>query len=91
MASEVTPQLGLRSFNCPICHALAAQTWFEIGGKIFDQGKGPMVLTLLHLKTASENTDDERIKKRLCDAAKRLGRHPITWLYEQYPGFDQQM
>jgi hypothetical protein len=91
MANEVVPQLGLRSFNCPICNALAAQTWSKVAGEVFAQGKTPMVLTELELRNASGSSDEEKLKKLVWDAAGRLGRHPATWIYRQYLDYSQEI
>jgi hypothetical protein len=84
MASEVVPQLGLRSFNCPVCNALAAQTWFKLGGAVLDSKKSPTVFTQSNMQAASGTIEDDNLRKRLWDAGNRLEKHPLTWVYEQY-------
>jgi Domain of unknown function (DUF4145) len=41
MANEVVPQLGLNSFSCPHCGALAHQNWYAIWGKPYGSDTKP--------------------------------------------------
>ena len=44
----VEPQLGLESFSCPHCGALAHQHWFKVFIKEFGDGK-PTVYSVEHI------------------------------------------
>lgn len=44
MAKEVAPQLGLDSFSCPHCGALAHQHWSGVFVSSYEKGTKPLPL-----------------------------------------------
>jgi len=80
MAKEVTPQLGLDSFSCPHCGALAHQHWFEVWAAGYGKGKKPFVheridVDAVDLKTFEEK--DERAK--FAAFKKRFQKNEVTY------------
>ncbi|AMA55758.1 DUF4145 domain-containing protein [Bradyrhizobium sp. CCGE-LA001] len=62
---EVTPQLGLDSFSCPHCNALAQQHWFDVLVKQLQRDKKPVVyesetVAALDYKKAFGDEDDQK-------------------------------
>ena len=93
MASNVLPELSLPSFNCPICHALASQSWFKLAGEVVSENKRSGLRSGYAVQNASAEVDEdeEETKKRLWDAGERLLKHPATWVYRQYLNYEQEI
>lgn len=89
MPEEVVPQLGGRSFSCPCCGALAAQAWFNVGGRAFEHGKGPEVWRWEELQVTG-NGRGPNDRKRFWEAGERLKRHAITNIFDQHRNDDYE-
>jgi hypothetical protein len=49
---HVPPSLGVRSFSCPRCGALAHQTWFKLWADSYDKDEGPTAIDAAFLMQA---------------------------------------
>jgi hypothetical protein len=58
---EVMPQLGVRSFSCPHCGALASQGWFKLLPSSYDRNEEPILVTADDLKTVNSTQWRRRI------------------------------
>lgn len=57
MAVSVAPQLGLSSFSCPHCHALAHQDWYYAYAKPGDEGWTPSYWTTEEVEARIKSED----------------------------------
>ncbi|MFT4954109.1 MAG: hypothetical protein ACI8U3_000477 [Brevundimonas sp.] len=69
MAVSIAPQLGLSSFSCPHCHALAHQDWFLAYAKEGDKGWTP---TSWEPQEAEERIKKEKLDDGLVDFLRLL-------------------
>ena len=80
MAKVIPPQLGLESFSCPHCHAIAQQTWFKVYAGDFEQDSKPQILRYEHIEkldfTESISDDDDR--RRAENFRQRLQKNILT-------------
>lgn len=80
MPKTVTPSLGLDSFTCPHCGALAHQYWRKVFIKGYDRNGKPEVLSdpdFVRMKALSTKDSDER--KRLLDLSARFSKNLVTF------------
>jgi hypothetical protein len=83
MAKEVAPQLGLDSYSCPHCGALAHQFWFHVYVDSFKKGEGPSVIPLQAIENfvaTLEGDDDGKMIALL----ERSRKHEVTYESLQY-------
>jgi hypothetical protein len=82
---EVAPQLGLDSYSCPRCGALARQFWFQIYPKGFEKGQAPGVITQEDMQSFARveraDADQQRKADRLLE---RFERNEVTFEVEAY-------
>jgi hypothetical protein len=76
---EVTPRLGLDSFSCPHCGALAHQHWFQVLVSSYDKGKKPFVYELHGFESVDTSEFDENDVRRLGALIKRFKKNEITY------------
>src|SRR4051812_39867666 len=81
---QVTPALGLDSYSCPHCGALAAQHWFRVFPKIYDSKQRPSLLGINQIvarrNRMSEKKDDVSSIQAAID---RLQTNAVTYLYDR--------
>lgn len=85
MPKEVVPQLGLDSFSCPHCGALAHQHWFEVRVISFERNQKPFVyereqLDAVDLKQFEEKTD----RARFVAFQNRFRKNEVTYENHRY-------
>jgi len=85
MAKEVVPQLGLNSFSCPHCGALAHQHWFKVLISSFANGMKPFVyererVDAVDLKTFEDKDDRARFNA----FKKRFHKNEVTYEVQKY-------
>src|SRR5258708_4858877 len=80
MAREVAPQLGLDSFSCPHCGALAHQHWFAVSIKSFERYGKLFVYEWTKVNAVDlgvfEDADDHA---RFADFKKRFQKNEVTY------------
>ena len=76
---DVAPQLGLDSYSCPHCGALAHQFWFHIVPEAFNKNRTPLVVSLSMVEAAaSEPREEKRIKARFEELYERFLKNEVT-------------
>src|SRR5262249_22804911 len=80
MAKTVPPQLGLDSFSCPYCGAIAHQTWYKLLLANYKSGERPSVLVY---------TDDGEVAVRAIhdDEERARLQQVLAQLKKQVIGF----
>lgn len=79
MPKTVAPSLGLDSYSCPHCGALAHQSWFKVGIALFDRGQKPDLLDPADIDIAKiKKIEDPRERKQAEDLAVRLSKNILT-------------
>ncbi len=85
MAREVAPQLGLDSFSCPHCGALAHQHWFAVSIKSFERDGKLFVYEWTKVNAVDlgvfEDADDHA---RFADFKKRFQKNEVTYEVHKY-------
>jgi hypothetical protein len=81
---EVAPQLGLDSFSCAHCGALAHQHWFEVYVSSFEKGTKPFVFTKEDFRKLDLREMDEPEKKRARGLSKRFLKNEVTYEVKPY-------
>jgi hypothetical protein len=78
---EVTPRLGLDSFSCPHCGALAQQHWFRVFLTSHEKGRNPIILerTDFDAVDISKFEDDERRVRLFRSLSNRFKKNEITY------------
>lgn len=85
MAKEVAPQLGLDSFSCPHCGALAHQHWFEVLVNSFERGQKPFVYQWTSLNAVDlKKFEDEKDLKKFAAFKKRFRKNEVTYEVHSY-------
>src|SRR5262245_50026997 len=80
MVKEVVPQLGLDSFSCPHCRALAHQHWFEVSISSFERGKKPFVYQRERFDAVDLNTvEDKDERTRFAAFKERFHNNEVTY------------
>jgi hypothetical protein len=80
MAKTVTPALGLDSFSCPHCGALAQQYWYRCWIDNFEKGVRPEIFEASGVNrqgVAAIENDDERA--RVIAFVGRLDKNELTF------------
>jgi hypothetical protein len=80
MPKSLPPALGLNSFSCPHCGALAHQTWFALSPKRIERGKSATILTFADFHNVDLNKFEEPARKFV----ERLKKHDVTYDIHQY-------
>jgi hypothetical protein len=81
---QIIPALGLSSFSCPHCDAIAAQHWFKVLPKSFDHKKHPpSVVTLLEALSSPQPKDADD-KKHWLPSLQRLENNLVTYTTHEY-------
>jgi hypothetical protein len=77
---EVAPQLGLDSYSCPHCGALAHQVWFLLYLDTFERGQKPSVIPLQVVKEFASVTRKDGEAKKLANALlERFEKNEVTF------------
>jgi hypothetical protein len=76
---EIIPALGLESYSCPHCGALANQFWFSVLPKSFEKGNKPFVTQVDRLKTIKLDDFEEKARNRFVAAILRLEKNDVTY------------
>ncbi|MBR0876867.1 DUF4145 domain-containing protein [Bradyrhizobium liaoningense] len=78
---EVTPQLGLDSFSCPHCGALAQQRWFAVFVKGQDRDSKPIVLDPEKVAALDPAVvfEDERARRAFLAFRERYQENEVTY------------
>ena len=89
-AKSIEPQLGLDSFSCPHCGAIAHQTWFRVFLGDHGRGEGPLIYVY------PENFDPKKIKDedqrdRTAAFFERLRKNDPTVLYHPYENVNWEL
>jgi hypothetical protein len=80
MPKTITPALGLDSFSCPHCGALAHQVWFRCWIDAFKSGLKPSLYTADGVNHEYiEQMDDQSEKARVLAFVERLSKHELTY------------
>ncbi|MGA2566444.1 MAG: DUF4145 domain-containing protein [Pseudolabrys sp.] len=85
MAKVIPPQLGLESFSCPHCNAIAHQNWFRVFAANFSREGKPNVF--LYQDAANfefSKNDNEEERRRLEDFRDRLEKNMVTYTIQTY-------
>ena len=90
-APQIVPQLGLASFSCPHCGAIAHQTWYRAFLVDFGRSERPEV-TNFDLSdyarieaTQPRDRDGANAKRTLLEFLTRLQKHFLTYKDNEYP------
>src|SRR5580704_15940159 len=89
-AKQIVPQLGLESFSCPHCGAIAQQTWYKSYLEGFIRNTKPTVeqydaIRHLAAKNAIANNPEQvKIREREVDYFSRLERNVLTYKSREY-------
>src|SRR5580692_10378264 len=79
---EIVPQLGLDSYSCPHCGALAHQFWFEVYPNSIKRGSKPTLASLADIKEYAamqreKNEDQRRANEQLARFLKNDVTHEV--------------
>jgi len=84
-SKEVIPALGLDSFSCPHCGALAQQHWFRVFARSFERGKKPLLRHLALLQEVDlRKMEDDKEKKAFKELTERLKKNQVTYQVVPY-------
>ena len=75
----ITPSLGLASYSCPHCGALAHQFWNRVFTKSFDREEQPSVWDPARINWRDKKTSDPDERSRIKKFAERLSRNVLTY------------
>jgi hypothetical protein len=90
--TEVAPQLGLDSYSCPHCGALAHQIWFKVNPEEFRRNEKPIVLSLVDIGNHAKRARSDPEKTARADALlNRFEKNEVTFVVEDYLRPDLQM
>lgn len=79
MAKEIVPQLGLNSYSCPHCGALAHQHWFHVFPDSFDRKARPGVVEREMIDKFIKNlAEDGDNRGRWEDLYRRFKKNEVT-------------
>jgi len=87
---QIVPALGLDSFSCPHCGAIAQQSWFKLCLSAYPHGKKPDIERYdqaAHIRiknTAANSAEDAARRKRLADYLDRLEKNFATYRTLEY-------
>lgn len=87
---QIVPQLGLASFSCPHCGAIAQQTWYRSYLVGFERKEKPEVIKYdlaIHVaikERSSPSPEAAKEKKRLIEFLDRLEKHSVTYRTNEY-------
>jgi Domain of unknown function (DUF4145) len=85
MSKTVTPSLGLDSYSCPHCGALAQQFWQRVFINGYERGKKPELFNQYDLNRAAiAKIDDDGDKKRAYAFADRFDKNVLTYRQHKY-------
>jgi hypothetical protein len=76
---EVIPALGLDSFSCPHCGALAEQYWFRVFARSFPKGKKPFVMHLPAFQQVNTREMEDDEKRALKELFERFKKNQVTY------------
>lgn len=79
----VEPALGLDSFSCPHCGALAHQYWFRVLAKSFDRDKKPVVVDDMHLAALIHHASQDQ-QPHILVLKERFDKNEITYRTYSY-------
>ena len=86
MVKVTPPQLGLESYSCPHCHAIAHQTWFKVYATDLERVK-PQVLRYEDIETfdfTKTIPDDDDERKWAENLRQRLKKNILTYMTVKY-------
>lgn len=87
----IEPQLGLESYNCPHCGALAHQTWFHVYLERYDRDKRPELFQLdksLFNKVLNQHEEDQDERKKWVEFYERSQKHLV---FDDYARFGKSL
>jgi hypothetical protein len=85
MTKEVVPQLGLKSYSCPHCGALAHQFWFHVFPDGLKKEETPLTFTFDDIKRfASMQAEGEKEKKEREELLARFKKNEVTYEITEY-------
>jgi hypothetical protein len=76
---EVVPQLGLNSFSCPHCDALAHQHWFRVCVSGYGKDEKPFVYERAGFMSADTSKFDEDTRETFRALKKRFEKNAVTY------------
>jgi hypothetical protein len=79
ISDAVEPRLGLESFSCPHCNAVAHQEWFSLLLKSVTKSEGFVALTPDALTSSSSLYDNVKDKILFEQFVERLGKNAVTY------------
>jgi uncharacterized protein DUF4145 len=85
MAKEVVPQLGLDSFSCPHCGALAHQFWFNVYPDGYKRDQRPDTIELSEVAEFIKLIEkDDTASKRVQTLYSRFKKNEVTYEKLEY-------
>src|SRR5580704_6314745 len=84
MPKAIEPQLGLASFSCPHCGALAAQTWWEIFIARYEGNRKPTILTYEDMAALPLARFEDDLRERFKEFRDRLKENVVTYENREY-------
>jgi hypothetical protein len=82
---EIVPQLGVDSYSCPHCGALAHQVWFHVVPSGFSKGQKPHPISLADIKQfAALKRDDDDAQEKADELLSRFEKHEVTYQSKNY-------
>jgi hypothetical protein len=85
VGKEVAPQLGLDSYSCPHCGALAHQVWFHVNASELERKQRPFVSSLpLVEEFAKRKRSDVEEQKKVDALLKRFEKNEVTFEIKDY-------
>lgn len=80
MPKTVSPDLGLESYSCPHCGALAHQSWYRVFIDVFADNNGPELYDVEHINKAGiARIEDPNERKRIEQFVDRLEGNIVTF------------
>jgi hypothetical protein len=81
---EIAAQLGLDSFSCPHCNALAHQHWFQVFVSSYKKGEKPFVVDKERFKAVNLKEMEKDEVSRFKAFIKRFLKNDVTYEIHRY-------
>lgn len=92
MSKPVTPTLGAKSFSCPHCTAMSAQTWFMLLLDNFEKNQRPQVFSNADVdRSFLKKMEDGADRNRWIAFFDRFEKNEVTYEYVNYGRSDARM
>jgi hypothetical protein len=84
MPKTIEPQLGLASFSCPHCGAIAQQTWWEVFIARYEGKSKPVILRYEDAAAVPLAGWEDKDRERFEEFRDRLKEHALTYENREY-------